>query len=89
MAQRNMSGALWRNEKKGVDDNKPNYTGTITIGNVQYKVAAWDCDGGGTKPIVNLVIQLPEPTTPACYAATDLSNIIVDPFNDPNNPPPF
>jgi hypothetical protein len=42
--QRDMTGVLFRNERKTAD-NHPSHTGTITIGGVEYRIAAWVKEG--------------------------------------------
>jgi len=43
--QRDNSGSLFKNDKKEDGDNKPNMTGTATIGGVKYRVSAWTKEG--------------------------------------------
>ena len=38
--QRNMSGALFKNERKS-QDNHPDYTGSIKVNDIGYDLAAW------------------------------------------------
>lgn len=48
--QDNNSGALFRNRKKETD-RQPDYTGTATVDNIQYRISAWinEPRGGGDK----------------------------------------
>jgi hypothetical protein len=38
--QRDNSGTLFKNEKKS-QDNQPDYDGTVLVGGVEYRIAAW------------------------------------------------
>ena len=42
------SGALFRNDKKGVE-KRPDYRGTLMVGGRQYKLSAWVKEGARGK----------------------------------------
>lgn len=46
--QRDMSGTLWKNEKREKDTH-PNATGTCMVDGVEYYVSAWTKDGAKGK----------------------------------------
>lgn len=39
--EKNMSGALFKNDKEGGNPNWPDYRGSLTVSNQQYELAAW------------------------------------------------
>ena len=47
--QRDNSGSLFKNDKKQEGDNKPNYTGQVTINGVEMWISAWLKDGQNGK----------------------------------------
>jgi hypothetical protein len=46
---RDMTGTLFRNEKKEEGDNRPNATGTGMIGNRKIRISAWTKEGKSGK----------------------------------------
>lgn len=88
MAKHDNTGGLWPNKFKQAGDSKPDFTGEIIIDGVRHKLAAWRTDGTKGKPTVSLVATTVKHVPPSCYEPS-LSDIIADPFNDPNKPPPF
>jgi hypothetical protein len=47
--QREGSGILFRNDKKEVGSTQPDYTGSATIGGVEYRLSAWVKQGNAGK----------------------------------------
>ena len=43
--QRDMTGALFRNEKKGSNERAPGYSGTALIDGREYRIAGWVKEG--------------------------------------------
>lgn len=56
--QREMTGVLFRNEKRS-SDKAPEYTGTCTIDGQELRIAAWLKDGRNGKKFMSL--QFSEP----------------------------
>lgn len=55
------TGSLFKNTYKGVNDKKPDYTGTCVIDGNEYRMSAWiNTARNGTK-YMSLNFQLPEP----------------------------
>jgi hypothetical protein len=46
--QRDNSGVLFKNDRKS-GDRDPDYRGTATIGNIEYRMSAWLKDGRSGK----------------------------------------
>ena len=58
--EKNMSGALFRNRDKKEGSNQPDYWGTATIENIQYRLAGW-VKQGKSGNFLSLSIEAPEP----------------------------
>ena len=53
--QKDGQGSLFKNERKA-HDTQPDYTGTLTLGGVQYRLAAWIKQGKNGK-FMSLSVQ--------------------------------
>lgn len=56
--QRDMSGALFKNERK-TKDNQPDYTGSATIEGKQWFIAAWLKKSAAGKVYMSLAFSEP------------------------------
>lgn len=79
MQQHDNTGGLWINKRKTNvhGDNKPHWIGTITIGGVLYRLAAWSQDGKGGKPVVAIKVQQ-DVEPPAGATPVDVSDVPTD-----------
>ena len=53
------SGALFKNDDKVADDNRPNYTGRINVGGVDKRLAAWVKKDRNGKSYMSLKVSDP------------------------------
>ena len=72
MTKINNTGGLWANKYKAMGDNKPDYIGEVTIGGITYKIAGWQQDGSGGRPLVNIKVT---ELMPVPVKAADVSQV--------------
>jgi len=78
---RNLSGALWKNEYR-TTETQPNLKGECEIDGKLYKLAAWTSKEGGKKPVVSIRFTLKDqeqaPVAPAAPAAPAMPDDFAD-----------
>lgn len=59
MNEREMTGALFRNDKGG-NEKRPDYRGDVTIGGMKYRLAGWVKDTRAGQKYLALKVEKPE-----------------------------
>lgn len=67
--QRDMSGALFRNDRR-TQDNHPNHTGTCMIDGKEYRVSAWVKTSGAGNKFFSMAFTPKDPPTEGGQAAS-------------------
>ena len=75
--QRELSGALFKNDKEG-NDNRPDYTGNCLIAGKTWRIAAWIKARAGSDSFMSLSFSEPQaPQQPAneAYNTGDIADV--------------
>ena len=71
----NMTGALFRNEKR-TNDKQPEYNGSITINGVEYWQSAWVKESKAGKKFFSQSFTPKNPPQEAAYAAPQPLSVV-------------